>query len=48
MQEMLSFAQEHHITPMIEVMPMASVNQAIQRVRQNKARYRVVLVTEAG
>ena len=48
MREMLSFAQEHHITPMIEVMPMASVNQAIQRVRDNKARYRIVLVNEAG
>jgi uncharacterized zinc-type alcohol dehydrogenase-like protein len=48
MREMLSFAQEHHITPMIEVMPMASVNEGIQRVRENKARYRIVLVNEAG
>jgi uncharacterized zinc-type alcohol dehydrogenase-like protein len=48
MREMLRFAQEHHITPMIDVMPMASVNEAIQRVRENKARYRIVLVNEAG
>jgi uncharacterized zinc-type alcohol dehydrogenase-like protein len=48
MREMLRFAQEHHITPMVEIMPMASVNEAIQRVRENKARYRIVLVNEAG
>jgi uncharacterized zinc-type alcohol dehydrogenase-like protein len=46
MREMLRFAQEHHITPMIEVMPMAQVNEAIARVKENKVRYRVVLVNE--
>lgn len=44
MREMLSFAQEHCIKPKIEVMPMARVNEAIQRVKENKARYRIVLV----
>jgi uncharacterized zinc-type alcohol dehydrogenase-like protein len=44
MKEMLSFAQAHHIKPWIELMPMSKVNEAIQRVKQNKARYRIVLV----
>lgn len=44
MREMLSFAQEHGIRPKIELMPMAEVNEAIQRVKENKARYRIVLV----
>ncbi len=44
MREMLSFAQEHGIRPKIELMPMAKVNDAIQRVKENKARYRIVLV----
>lgn len=44
MREMLSFAQEHGIKPKIELMPMSKVNEAIQRVKENKARYRIVLV----
>ena len=43
MREMLSFAQEHGISPKIELMPMTKVNDAIQRVKENKARYRIVL-----
>ncbi len=46
MREMLAFAQANSITPMVEIMPMSQVNQAIQRVRENKARYRIVLVNE--
>ena len=46
MQEMLSFAQLHSITPLIEMMPMSRVNEAIQRVKENKARYRIVLVND--
>jgi uncharacterized zinc-type alcohol dehydrogenase-like protein len=46
MQEMLAFAQANHISPMVEIMPMAEINEAIQRVRENKARYRIVLVNE--
>jgi alcohol/geraniol dehydrogenase (NADP+) len=46
MREMLAFAHEHGITPEIEVMAMSRVNEAIQRVRENKARYRIVLVNE--
>lgn len=46
MREMLSFAQAHGIRPRVELMPMAQVNEAIQRVKENRARYRVVLVNE--
>jgi uncharacterized zinc-type alcohol dehydrogenase-like protein len=46
MREMLKFAQEHDITPMVEVMPMAKVNEAIEMIKENKARYRIVLVNE--
>ncbi len=46
MREMLAFAQEHRIEPMIELMPMSKVNDALRRVKENKARYRVVLVND--
>jgi uncharacterized zinc-type alcohol dehydrogenase-like protein len=46
MREMLSFSQAHDIAPWIELMPMSQVNEAIQRVKQNKARYRIVLVND--
>ncbi len=48
MREMLSFAQEHCIKPMVELMPMSQVNEALQRVKENKARYRIVLVNETS
>jgi uncharacterized zinc-type alcohol dehydrogenase-like protein len=43
MREMLSFAQVNKIAPRIELMPMAQVKAAIRRLRENKARYRIVL-----
>ena len=46
MREMLSFAQAHGIKPWIELMPMSRINEAIERVKQNKARYRIVLVND--
>jgi uncharacterized zinc-type alcohol dehydrogenase-like protein len=46
MREMLSFAQAHGIAPWIELMPMSQVNHAIQRVKENKARYRIVLFND--
>jgi uncharacterized zinc-type alcohol dehydrogenase-like protein len=48
MREMLAFAHEHSIVPEVELMPMLQVNEAIQRVRENKARYRIVLVNETA
>ena len=47
MRAMLSFAQEHNIKPMVELMPMSQVNSALQKVKENKARYRIVLINEA-
>jgi len=46
MREMLAFAQEHRILPKVELMPMSQVNEAIQKVRENQARYRIVLVND--
>jgi uncharacterized zinc-type alcohol dehydrogenase-like protein len=46
MKEMLSFAQSHNIRPWTELMPMSQINEAIQRVKENKARYRIVLVND--
>jgi uncharacterized zinc-type alcohol dehydrogenase-like protein len=43
MDEMLRFCALHEITAQAEVMPMAEVNAAIDRVRHNQARYRIVL-----
>jgi uncharacterized zinc-type alcohol dehydrogenase-like protein len=48
MREMLDFGQEHHISPMIELMPMSQINAALQKVRANEARYRIVLVNDFG
>jgi uncharacterized zinc-type alcohol dehydrogenase-like protein len=46
MREMLSFAQENTITPMVELMPMTQVNEALHKVKGNKARYRIVLLND--
>jgi uncharacterized zinc-type alcohol dehydrogenase-like protein len=46
MKEMLSFSQEHGIKPAVELMPMSQVNAALQKVKENRARYRVVLVND--
>jgi uncharacterized zinc-type alcohol dehydrogenase-like protein len=46
MREMLAFAQEHDITSTVELMPMTQVNEALDRVKENKARYRIVLFNE--
>ena len=43
-REMLAFAQAQGIRPKVELMPMDRVNEAIQKVRENRARYRIVLV----
>jgi len=42
-REMLAFAAEHGIGAQVETAPMATVNDALQRVRDNKVRYRMVL-----
>jgi len=45
-REMLAFAQAHNITPKVELMPMSQVNEALQRVKDNQARYRIVLTND--
>jgi uncharacterized zinc-type alcohol dehydrogenase-like protein len=47
MREMFVFAQQHSIYPMVELMPMSKVNAALRKVKENKARFRIVLVNEA-
>ncbi|HEY4254896.1 MAG TPA: NAD(P)-dependent alcohol dehydrogenase [Chlamydiales bacterium] len=44
MNEMLAFAAQHKIAPQIELMKMSQINEAIQKVRANEARYRIVLI----
>jgi uncharacterized zinc-type alcohol dehydrogenase-like protein len=43
-REMLTFAAAHRIGAEVETAPMAEVNGAIDRVRKNDVRYRMVLV----
>ena len=47
MREMLSFAQAQGIAPQVEQMAMAGVNDAIRRLKENRARYRIVLTGDA-
>jgi uncharacterized zinc-type alcohol dehydrogenase-like protein len=42
-REMLEFAARHGIQAKTEVVPMAQVNEAINKVETNQARYRMVL-----
>jgi uncharacterized zinc-type alcohol dehydrogenase-like protein len=42
-REMLAFAAEHRIGAEVETAPMADVNAALLRVRENRVRYRMVL-----
>ncbi len=44
--EMLEFAARHKIVARTEAVPMDQVNNAITKVRQGKARYRMVLVNK--
>ncbi len=46
MREMLSFAHAKGVKPKVELMPMTKAEEAVQKIRQNKARYRIVLVNE--
>ncbi len=42
-REMLAFAAQHGIGAQVETAPLADVNTALQRVRENRVRYRMVL-----
>jgi len=41
--EMLSVAEKYGIQPLVEVFPFEQANEAMQKVRDNKVRYRAVL-----
>lgn len=41
--QMLEFAARHNIQPVVEKFPMEKVNDALEHLRNGKARYRVVL-----
>ncbi len=40
---MLEFCNRHNIEPMVEEYPMSDVNQAFERLKSGKTRYRIVL-----
>jgi uncharacterized zinc-type alcohol dehydrogenase-like protein len=46
MDDMLQFSARHAIAPITETFPMSKVNDALDRLRSGKARYRVVLVND--
>jgi uncharacterized zinc-type alcohol dehydrogenase-like protein len=48
MKRMLAFAAEHRIAPVVERMPMSAANEAIARVREGRARMRIILDAEPG
>ena len=43
-REMLEFSARHGVQPVTERIPMAQANEALDRLRRNQARYRIVLV----
>jgi D-arabinose 1-dehydrogenase-like Zn-dependent alcohol dehydrogenase len=47
MAEMLNFSALHKVAPKVEVLPFSQVNQALDKVRNGTARYRMV-VTNAN
>ena len=43
---MLAFSARHAIAPITETFPMSKVNDALERLRSGKARYRIVLIND--
>lgn len=43
LDRMLEFSARHNVAPVTELFPMSKVNDAMERLRSGKARYRVVL-----
>jgi uncharacterized zinc-type alcohol dehydrogenase-like protein len=46
MTEMLTICADKNITPRVELAPISDVNNQMQRLREGKARYRIVLLSE--
>ncbi|MCC9600427.1 NAD(P)-dependent alcohol dehydrogenase [Stieleria sp. JC731] len=45
-KEMLEFCARHQIKPLIETFPMSQINEAMDRLAEGKARYRIVLKSD--
>lgn len=45
---MLAFSARHSVAPVVEFFPMSKVNDALERLRSGKARYRIVLINDIG
>jgi alcohol/geraniol dehydrogenase (NADP+) len=43
---MLQFSARHSVAPIVEFFPMSKVNDALERLRSGKARYRIVLIND--
>jgi len=43
---MLEFSARHSVAPLVEYFPMSKVNDAFERLRSGKARYRIVLIND--
>jgi uncharacterized zinc-type alcohol dehydrogenase-like protein len=43
---LLAFCARHSIAPVVETFPMSKVNDALEHLRQGKARYRIVLTND--
>jgi len=43
---MLEFSARHSVGPVVEYFPMSKVNDALERLRSGKARYRIVLIND--
>jgi len=43
---MLEFSARHSVAPVVEFFPMSKVNDAMERLRSGKARYRLVLIND--
>jgi uncharacterized zinc-type alcohol dehydrogenase-like protein len=43
---MLAFSARHSIAPITEAFPLSKVNDALERLRSGKARYRIVLIND--
>jgi alcohol/geraniol dehydrogenase (NADP+) len=45
---MLAFSARHSIAPVVEFFPLSRVNDALERLRSGKARYRIVLTNDVA
>ena len=43
---MLTFSARHATAPVVEFFPMSKANDALERLRSGKARYRIVLIND--